>query len=74
VPEDQLEVAMLNRCACVLGRRQRADGLRCGLLDEGERQCGIDAPREWSGKLYESRPDILLRAIQGRGSVRRENA
>jgi len=69
VPKDQLEIAVLNRCACVFRRRQRADGLRCGLLDEGERQCRIDAPRERSGKLNKPGPDILLRSIHGRGSV-----
>ena len=67
VPKDQLQIAVLDRCACVLGRRQCADGLRRGLLNERERQCRVNAPRERSSKLYEARPDILLRAVNGEG-------
>ena len=60
MPEHQLEVAMLDRRSGVLGRRQRADGLRGGVLDERQRQRRIYAPRERSRKLDQPRPDVLL--------------
>ena len=60
MPEDELEVSVLNRRRPILWRWQCLDRLRCRLLYKRLRKRRIAFPRKRSGELDEPCPHVFL--------------
>lgn len=60
MPENKLEVSVLNSGRPIFWRRQCLDRLYCRLLYKCLRQSRVAFPRKWSGELDQPRPHVFL--------------